>query len=185
MSTTRPAPTTRATSPPNSRWQTRGRSMPAPWQITVASCAAIRTASKASTTSPGAAPATSPAIRCSSTATASTRPTSARSSRCRPAARASATGPNGLDMGALVPAGASISGEPSGSTSETSASLTIAGPGIWSYRWRLNGGAWSEEISLVPQAIWDGARLTDTTVRQRPADRTQRPGRWDLHSRRS
>ena len=78
------------------------------------------------------------------------------------------TGPNGLDMGALVPAGASISGEPSGSTSETKASLTIAGPGIWSYRWRLNSGPWSEEISLVPQAIWDGARLTDTMFDDAP-----------------
>ena len=41
------------------------------------------------------------------------------------------SGPNGLDMGALVPMGASINGAPSGTTTATSAILTVAGPGIW------------------------------------------------------
>ena len=59
------------------------------------------------------------------------------------------TGPNGLDMGALVPAGASISGEPEGVTSQNSATLTVGGPGIYSYRWKLNEGPWSRELSLV------------------------------------
>ena len=72
------------------------------------------------------------------------------------------TGPNGLDMGAVVPGGASISGEPEGITSNTSATLTVAGPGIWVYRWRINGGPWSDDISLVSQAILDGAPLTAT-----------------------
>ena len=66
------------------------------------------------------------------------------------------TGPNGLDMGALVPAGASLSGAPAGTTTNTSASLKVAGPGVWAYKWRLNGGAWSSEISLVPQSVWSG-----------------------------
>lgn len=70
------------------------------------------------------------------------------------------TGPNGLDMGALVPGGASLSGAPSGATTNTSATLKVAGPGIWAYKWRLNGGAWSQEISLVPQSIWNGQPLT-------------------------
>ena len=78
------------------------------------------------------------------------------------------TGPNGLDMGAVVPGGASISGEPEGITSNTSATLTVAGPGIWVYRWRINGGPWSDDISLVSQAILDGAPLTATLFDNAP-----------------
>ena len=66
------------------------------------------------------------------------------------------TGPLGLDMGALVPAGAFISGAPSAITSSRDAMLQIGGPGIWAYRWRLNGGAWSADIPLVGAAILAG-----------------------------
>lgn len=59
------------------------------------------------------------------------------------------TGPNGLDMGALVPAGASISGAPSEPTTNTTATLRVAGPGIVAYRWQLDDGAWSSEIPLT------------------------------------
>jgi hypothetical protein len=59
------------------------------------------------------------------------------------------TGPNGLDMGALVPAGASVSGEPVGTTTNTSATLSVSGPGIYAYRWKLNDGPWSGEMSLT------------------------------------
>lgn len=78
------------------------------------------------------------------------------------------TGPNGLDMGAAVAGGASISGEPEGITNNPSATLTVAGPGIWVYRWRINGGLWSEEIPLVPQAILEGAPLTDSLFDNAP-----------------
>ena len=78
------------------------------------------------------------------------------------------TGPNGLDMGAGISSGASISGEPEGVTSDTSATLTVAGPGIWVYRWRVNGGPWSEDVSLVPQAILEGAPLTATLFDNAP-----------------
>lgn len=70
------------------------------------------------------------------------------------------TGPNGLDMGALVPAGASVSGAPVGTTTNTTATLKVSGPGIWAYKWRLNGGAWSSEISLVLQSVWNGQPFT-------------------------
>ena len=50
------------------------------------------------------------------------------------------TGPNRLDMGARVPGGASISGEPRTPTRETDALLTVAGPGITHYRYRVNDG---------------------------------------------
>jgi hypothetical protein len=59
------------------------------------------------------------------------------------------TGPNGLDMGALVPAGASISGAPSSPTTSTGATLRVAGPGVVAYRWKLNNGPWSSEIPLT------------------------------------
>ncbi len=78
------------------------------------------------------------------------------------------TGPNGLDMGASVPSGASVSGAPVGTTTNTSAVIKVAGPGVWSYKWRLNGGAWSSEISLVPQAIWNGQPFTATMLANAP-----------------
>ena len=74
------------------------------------------------------------------------------------------TGPNGINMGALVPAGASISGQPTGTTAATGATITVAGPGVWAYQWRLDGGAWSAEVSLVPAGIWAGQPLTATML---------------------
>ena len=53
--------------------------------------------------------------------------------------------PGGIDYGATVPEWAYILGGPIGTTDQTSASFTIGGPGILSYKWRLNGGAWSPE----------------------------------------
>ncbi|HIM68343.1 MAG TPA: hypothetical protein EYM45_07245, partial [Verrucomicrobia bacterium] len=58
--------------------------------------------------------------------------------RLRPGSPAIGTGPNGLDMGASVPGGASISGEPRTPTRETNAELTVGGPGITHYRYRVN-----------------------------------------------
>lgn len=82
---------------------------------------------------------------------------------------AQGTGPNGRDMGAAVPMGASISGEPASPTSSTSASLTVGslrsgngippagfplGSGYTHYRWRLDGGAWSAETpTATPIAL--------------------------------
>ncbi|RIK83172.1 MAG: hypothetical protein DCC68_04345 [Planctomycetota bacterium] len=63
--------------------------------------------------------------------------------RLRPGSPAIGTGPNGLDMGALVPGGASISGEPAAFTSLATASLSIGGPGVTHYRYSLDGGAFS------------------------------------------
>jgi hypothetical protein len=63
------------------------------------------------------------------------------------------TGPNDLDMGALVPAGASISGIPSSPSSETSLSVRVAGPGVVAYRWSLNNGPWSPEIPLTTSHV--------------------------------
>jgi len=63
----------------------------------------------------------------------------------RPGSPARGAGPNGLDMGATVPAGASIFGEPPALTNRNGASLSVAGPGITHYRYRVNSGPWSAE----------------------------------------
>lgn len=64
------------------------------------------------------------------------------------ASPALATGPNGLDMGGLVPAGPSISGEPISPTGLTGATLAIDGPGITHYRHRLDGGVFGTETPV-------------------------------------
>jgi hypothetical protein len=82
----------------------------------------------------------------------------------RPGSPASGTGPNGLDKGGVIPSGASISGEPAGTTPLTGATLTVGvnrtgngiptsgfpdGSGFTHYRWRLDGGAWSAETPIT------------------------------------
>ena len=79
------------------------------------------------------------------------------------------TGPNGIDMGAVVPSGASISGAPTSTTTNTSATLHVAGPGIWAYKWKLDGGSWSPEISLVPASAWNGQPFTVDMFANAPA----------------
>jgi len=57
-------------------------------------------------------------------------------------------GPCGLDMGAYVPAGAAICGEPDEITYHTDATLIVGGPGITHYKYSLNRGPWSEELPV-------------------------------------
>lgn len=64
--------------------------------------------------------------------------------RLRPGSPAIATGPNGLDRGALVPSGASISGEPFSPWPTNRVTLRVAGPGIVAYRYRLNDDPFGE-----------------------------------------
>jgi hypothetical protein len=56
----------------------------------------------------------------------------------------------GNDLGALVPGGAWITGEPPVQTASTSATLTLGGPGIFYYKWKLDNGAWSAPIAIDP-----------------------------------
>jgi hypothetical protein len=79
----------------------------------------------------------------------------------RPGSPAIGTGPNGLDMGALVPAGASISGEPASVVGTRSAALTVGGPAITHYKYRLNNGAWSAETPVATPISLSG--LADGT----------------------
>ncbi|MEY2408496.1 MAG: hypothetical protein QOF48_1166, partial [Verrucomicrobiota bacterium] len=80
-----------------------------------------------------------------------------------PGSLAIGTGPNGTDRGAVVPMGASISGEPASPTTNTFATLQVGfsrtgngipaggfpnGSGYYSYKWRLDGGVWSGEVPI-------------------------------------
>ncbi|MBN1998955.1 right-handed parallel beta-helix repeat-containing protein [candidate division KSB1 bacterium] len=71
----------------------------------------------------------------------------------QPGSPAIGTGPNGLDMGAMVPPGVSVSGVPDSVTTDTTAVLTIGGPGIVSYRYRIVelDTSWSGEIDITEQ----------------------------------
>jgi hypothetical protein len=68
----------------------------------------------------------------------------------KPMSPAIGTGLCGLDMGAYVPAGAAICGEPDEVTYRTEATLTVSGPGITHYKYTVNdpNGPWSAEIQL-------------------------------------
>ena len=59
-------------------------------------------------------------------------------------------GPNGLDMGRYVPAGASISGEPDSLTEQIRAVLIIGGPGITHYQYCINDttASWSDVVAI-------------------------------------
>ncbi|HXT41884.1 MAG TPA: immunoglobulin domain-containing protein [Candidatus Angelobacter sp.] len=81
----------------------------------------------------------------------------------QPGSPAIGTGPNGADKGGVVPLGASISGEPNGTSGLTSATLTVGvnrtgngipaagwpgGSGYTHYKWRLDTNAWSVETPI-------------------------------------
>ena len=79
------------------------------------------------------------------------------------------TGPNGRDQGGMVPLGASVSGEPGGTNSQTTAVLTVGlvrsgsgipsagwpdGSGYTRYKWRLDAGTWSAETpTTIPISL--------------------------------
>ena len=72
---------------------------------------------------------------------------------------ATGAGPNGRDIGGVVPIGASVSGEPPAMTPQNSATLTVGvnravpgwvnGSGYTHYKWRLDNGAWSSETPIA------------------------------------
>lgn len=83
--------------------------------------------------------------------------------RLQPGSPALGTGPNGVDKGALIPYGVSISGEPTDTNSDGTALLYIGkncsgngipvsgfsnGSGYVSYKWRLDTNSWSDEIPI-------------------------------------
>jgi len=67
-----------------------------------------------------------------------------------PASPAKGAGPAGRDAGATIPAGCYLGNLPAATTPVPSASITVAGPGIFSYKWKLDGGAWSDAVAIAP-----------------------------------
>lgn len=80
-----------------------------------------------------------------------------------PTSPAIGAGPNGIDMGAYVKSGVSIFGEPDSITSQTSASISINGPGITHYTYAVNSleAEWTEEIYLADNPIIELSDLMD------------------------
>jgi hypothetical protein len=89
----------------------------------------------------------------------------------QPGSPALGTGPNGRNQGGVIPIGISVNGEPAGTTSQTSATLTLGfnrtghgiptagwpnGAGYVSYRWRLDSGAWSLETPIANSIVLNG-----------------------------
>lgn len=72
-----------------------------------------------------------------------------RNYRLLPGSPAIGAGPNGIDIGAYVNAGPTISGVPTSPSTSNDQVFTVAGPGITHYRYRLDGGPYS---ALTPVA---------------------------------
>jgi hypothetical protein len=78
-------------------------------------------------------------------------------------------GPNGVDIGAAIPTGVSLSGEPAGYTNNKSASLTVGfgvgtgvnAAGYVAYKYRLNNGAYGAETPITTPITLSG--LADGT----------------------
>jgi hypothetical protein len=73
--------------------------------------------------------------------------------RLMPKSAGIGTGPNLRNIGTFVPGGATVSGEPGAITNQTTATLTVDGPGISHYQYRLMdngvwGGGWSGEYTI-------------------------------------
>lgn len=92
------------------------------------------------------------------------------------------SGPNGQNKGGVIPWGASISGEPAGTNSQTTATLRVgpnrtgnsipaganafpSGSGFTHYQWRLDLGPWSAETAsanpIVLNSLTPGAHRVD------------------------
>jgi hypothetical protein len=92
-------------------------------------------------------------------------------------------GSSGLDAGALVSAGAIIVDQPGAVTPETTATLSVGGPGLTHYQFRLNGGAWSADVAIAEpinlQGLANGSQQVEVVGRnsagrlQEFADATQ------------
>ncbi len=74
----------------------------------------------------------------------------------RPESPAIAAAPDGLDLGAMVPAGAAIQGVPQAYSWNDTVTLHIGGPGITAYRYRLNQNSWSGAYPVTEPVILSG-----------------------------
>ncbi|HUU91758.1 MAG TPA: lamin tail domain-containing protein, partial [Phycisphaerae bacterium] len=73
----------------------------------------------------------------------------------RPGSPAIGTGPNGADMGALAGYLATVAGEPNTTTWQDTATLTVGGPDIYGYKYRvMKDGAWLGDWSAEATLDW-------------------------------
>jgi len=80
--------------------------------------------------------------------------------RLRPGSPAIGAGPNGVDAGALPGYLATIAGEPYGTTWSDTATLTVGGPDIYGYKYRLmRDGAWVGDWSDETPVDWSVTKL--------------------------
>ncbi|MCP4848469.1 MAG: hypothetical protein GY899_11040 [Verrucomicrobiaceae bacterium] len=68
--------------------------------------------------------------------------------RLQPGSPAKNNGISGQDLGAEVPDAIAITGEPSAVTASSEATLSVGGPGMFAYRYRVNGAPWSDDIPI-------------------------------------
>ncbi|MCH2061569.1 MAG: lamin tail domain-containing protein, partial [Verrucomicrobiales bacterium] len=68
--------------------------------------------------------------------------------RLQPGSPAKNIGLAGQNAGANVSDAIAISGEPAAVTASTGATLIVGGPGMFAYRYRVNGEQWSEDIPI-------------------------------------
>src|SRR5205085_3437207 len=70
----------------------------------------------------------------------------------------------GQDRGAAIPWGIPIGGEPPVQTPQTSATLSVGNPFWVTYKYRVNGGAWSAEIPVAAPIQLNGLTNGSYTV---------------------
>jgi len=66
----------------------------------------------------------------------------------RPGSEAIRTGWLAITMGATADSGIAIANHPTGTTHLRDVTLTVGGPGIFGYRYRVNGSSWSEDLPI-------------------------------------
>ncbi len=75
-----------------------------------------------------------------------------------------ATGRFGQDVGAAIREGIWITGEPAYETSSHAATLTVGGPGMFAYRYRVDGGPWSADLPIGSGFNLDGPTERTATI---------------------
>lgn len=88
--------------------------------------------------------------------------------RLLPDTAARGAGTVGQDAGAYISPGIFVLGEPDSVTDSSSASLTVGGPGIFSFQYRINDGEWSDESAIGETIGFDrdhpGNRTAEITL---------------------
>ena len=75
-----------------------------------------------------------------------------------------AAGRFGQDLGAAIRQGIWITGEPAYETSSNAATLTVGGPGVFAFRYRVDGGPWSADLPIGEGFNLDGPTVRTATI---------------------